>query len=193
MTLRSSGFTLIEAMITIAVFALLIMLGLPSMNTWLQNTQIRASAEAIQAGLQLARTEALRRNVPVRFQLVDSLAAGCALSNTGTNWVVSLADATGTCNAVESDALAPQIVQKRSGAEGSSNATVAATSSTLVFNGLGRVSGGAGLAQIDVRNPSGGACQPAGAMRCLRLTVPPGGQVRMCDPAVMDNTDPRFC
>jgi len=194
MNKRSYGFTLIEVMITLAVLSLLLMLGLPGMGTWLQNTQIRASAEATQAGLHVARAEALRRNAPVRFQLVDTLAAGCALAANGTNWVVSLADTTGSCDAVESDAAAPQILQKRSGAEGSPNATVNATGgSSAVFNGLGRVSGAGAITQIDVRNPTGGNCQPAGPMRCLRLLVTNGGQVRMCDPAVMDNTDPRFC
>jgi len=194
MNKSSYGFTLIELMITIAVLALLLMVGLPGMTTWLQNTQIRSSAEALQAGLQLARAEALRRNVPVRFQLADSLAGGCALTNTGTSWVVSLADAAGACDAAKSDDAAPQILQKRSGAEGSPNAVINASVSSVMFNGLGRTTGAAGPVQIDVSNPSGGNCQTAGgAMRCLRLTVASGGQLRMCDPAVMDPADPRFC
>jgi type IV fimbrial biogenesis protein FimT len=196
--MRERGFTLIEAMITIAVLSLLLMIGLPSMNTWLQNSQLRASAEAIQSGLQLARAEALRRNVPVRFQLVDSLAAGCALSPVGmpagTSWVISLADPSGLCDSAESDAAAPQILQKRGGGEGTANAVLNTTASTIVFNGLGRAAGGAGPVQIDLSNPSGGNCQTAGGpMRCLRVNVASGGDVRMCDPAVLDNTDPRFC
>jgi prepilin-type N-terminal cleavage/methylation domain-containing protein len=55
MNKRSYGFTLIEVMITLAVLSLLIMIGLPGMATWMQNTQIRASAEATQAGLHTAR------------------------------------------------------------------------------------------------------------------------------------------
>jgi type IV fimbrial biogenesis protein FimT len=193
-TMRASGFTLIEVMITLAVLSLLFMIGLPGMNTWLQNTQIRTSAEALQAGLQLARAEALRRNVPVRFQLVDSLAGGCALVPNGTNWVVSLADATGLCNAAESDdpLAPPQILQKWSAAEGTPNAVVTATASSVVFNGLGRVAAGGAAVQIDVTNAAGN-CQPAGPMRCLRLNVASGGQMRMCDPVVMDPTDPRRC
>ena len=187
------GFTLIEAMITIAVLSLLFMIGLPGMNTWLQNTQIRTSAEALQSGLQLARAEALRRNVPVRFQLVDSLAGGCALVPNGTSWVVSLADVTGLCNTAEADDVAPQIVQKWSGAEGTPNAVVNATASSVVFNGLGRIAGVGGALQIDVTNAAGGNCQPAGPMRCLRINVASGGQMRMCDPVVMDPTDPRRC
>jgi len=192
MNTRSHGFTLIEMMITLAVFALLFMVGLPSMTTWLQNQQIRASAEGLQAGLQFARTEALRRNAQVRFQLVDTLTAACALANNGSNWIVSINNPAGLCDVPESDAAAPLTIQKRSGAEGTPNAVLAATGgSTVVFNGLGRTSGAA-ITRIDVSNASGN-CQPAGPIRCLRLNISSGGQVRMCDPAVMDNTDPRFC
>lgn len=201
MNKRSYGFTLIEMMITLAVFALLLMVGLPSMTTWLQNQQIRTSAEGLQAGLQLARAEALRRNAPVRFQLVNTLANTCILFDKGTNWIVSLNDPTGLCDAPESDTAAPLTIQKRSGAEGTPNAVVAATNAPLVvattvtFNGLGRVTGPTPITQIAVMN-AGGNCQPAGPMRCLQLNIASGGQVRMCDPVVdpaVDPNDPRLC
>ena len=198
MNKRSHGFTLIEIMVTLAVMALLLMLGLPSMTTWLQNQQIRTSAEGLQAGLQFARAEALRRNAPVRFQLVNTLTSACVLANTGANWIVSLNDPTGLCDVDPSDIAAPLTIEKRSGAEGTPNALVAATNgaataTTVTFTGLGRVSAAGGITQIDVTNASGGNCQPAGPMRCLRINISSGGSPRMCDPAVTDNTDPRFC
>ena len=190
------GFTLVELMITLAVLGMLIMIALPNMGTWLQNTQIRTSAEAMQAGLQLARAEALKRNTTVRFQLVNSLTSGCALTTSGRNWVVSLADPSGLCNMDASDTVAPQIIQKRSSAEGSPNAVVTATGgSSVVFNGLGRPAAGS-LTEINVTNPNNGACKTAAGnepMRCLRIAVNAGGAVRMCDPAVDDATDPRKC
>lgn len=200
MNKHSHGFTLIELLTTIAVMALLLMVGLPSMSTWLQNQQLRTSAESLQAGLQFARAEALRRNAPVRFQLVDTLTAACALADTGTNWIVSLQDPTGLCDVAPSDTNAPLAIQKRSGADGTPNAVIAgtngaATANTVTFTGLGRVSPAVAvpITRITVSNTSGGACQPAGPMRCLRLDISTAGQVRMCDPAVTDNTDPRFC
>jgi type IV fimbrial biogenesis protein FimT len=199
MNLRPYGFTLIELLVTLAVMALLFMIGLPGMSTWLQNQQLRASAEGIQAGLQLARAEALRRNVPVRFQLVDTLTGACILKDNAANWIVSLADPTAACAAPEDDTAAPQILQKRSGAEGTRNAAVAAINSpgvvatTVVFSGLGRVIGVVPITQIDITNPSGGVCQPAGPMRCLRINIASGGAMRMCDPIVVDPTDPRMC
>jgi len=192
--MRSTGFTLIEMMITIAVLALLLSFGLPGMATWLQNVQIRNAAETMQSGLQSARAEALRRNELVRFQLVDSLASGCALNAKGTSFVINLGkdDATGKCDAQESDKDVPQILQKHSGAEGSANAVVEASAPSVQFNGLGRISAGGAQMLIDISNASG-KCQPDGPMRCLRLTVAPGGDVRMCDPAVTDKTDSRYC
>jgi type IV fimbrial biogenesis protein FimT len=194
---RNGGFTIIELMIGLTVLGIVLMIGLPSLATWIQNTQIRTAAESMQSGLQMARAEALRRNTTVRFQLVDSLAAGCALSANGTNWVVSLADVAPNCHQAPSDTVAPQIVQKKSGAEGAPNAVITATGgSSVTFNGLGRVVNAAPFTRVDITNTRGGACKTAAGeepMRCLRLTVSSAGQVRMCDPSVTDVTDPRSC
>ena len=188
---RVRGFTLIELLITVTVLALVLMLGLPNISAWLQNTQIRNSAEATVSGLQLARTEALRRNRQVRFNVVDTLDAGCNLIATGGSWVVSMADPSGKCNADPSDTTDPFIVQKRSGQDSSQNVAVSASASTVLFNGLG--SAGAPV-QFALTNPGGGTCQQSGgAMRCLQINVSASGSVRMCDPAVADLTDPRKC
>jgi type IV fimbrial biogenesis protein FimT len=196
-SLASAGFTLLELMIGLAVLGILLMIGLPSLATWIQNTQIRTAAETMQSGLQMARAEALRRNTSVRFQLVDTLTAACALSATGTNWVVSLADPVGNCDDAPSDTVAPQIIQKKDGAEGAPNAVITATGgSTVTFNGIGRVINAGPITRVDITNTRGGACKTAGAdepMRCLRVAVSSAGQVRMCDPAVTDVTDPRAC
>lgn len=181
------GFTMVELMIGIVLLAIVLAIGGPSFATWLQNTQIRTMSEAVKDGLQLARAEAVRRNARVRFQLVDVLTDSCALSTSGANWVVSMDSAAGACASTNmADAAAPaapRIVQTRSGSDGSTNAVVAADQSSIEFNGLGRATALAANAAIDVTNPSGGACAASsGPMRCLRIVVTPGGQIRMCDP-----------
>jgi len=191
--------SLIELMIGLAIMALLIMIGLPNMATWLSNSQIRTAGETMLAGLTLARTEAVRRNQIVRFQMVSNLTSGCVISTSGADWVVSLDDATGACDAAPSDVAVPRIVQKRSGSEGTQRAVVAAaTAGTLHFNGLGRVTspgGAANMTQLAISNPSGGTCEhvDGGNMRCLRINISVGGEARMCDPAVTDASDPRKC
>jgi type IV fimbrial biogenesis protein FimT len=193
------GMSLIELLIGLAIMGLLIMLGLPNMATWLQNSKIRTAGETMLAGLVLARTEAVRRNQVVRFQMVNNLTSACVVSTAGTDWVVSLDDVTGACDAAPSDAAAPRIIQTRSGSEGTTNVVLAAaTAGVIHFNGLGRITspgGAANMTQVAISNPIGGTCEhvDGGAMRCLRINISVGGEARMCDPAVTDATDPRIC
>jgi type IV fimbrial biogenesis protein FimT len=195
------GFSLIELMVGIAVFATLMVLGLPSLTTWMQNSQIRTAADAIQNGLQVARGEAVRRNTTVRFHLTDTADNACATSATGTNWVVSLDVPDGACAtaAWNEDTTAPpavRILQMRPSTEGTRNAVVAANQASVIFNGLGRVTPvPAQKITINVSNPTGGTCATIGTpapMRCLRVEVSTGGQIRLCDPAFA-STDPQGC
>ena len=196
------GMSLIELMVGIAIVAILFTLAAPSFSTWIQNTHIRTAAEAIQNGLMLTRAEAVQRNTQVRFQLTDTLDDSCALSTSGTNWVVSLDDPAGACASAPSDTTAPRIIQTRAGAEGSKNALVAAGQSAIIFNGLGRQSPVPPqvtpvAVNIDISNPIGGACAAdvtPGPMRCLRVAVSTLGQVRMCDPAfAFSDASPQGC
>ncbi|HYS50631.1 MAG TPA: GspH/FimT family pseudopilin, partial [Burkholderiales bacterium] len=75
------GFTIVEVLISLVVLGVLLALGTPGFVEWLQNQQIRAAAEATLNGLQVARGEAVRRNTPVRFQLVSDLSSSCVLSS----------------------------------------------------------------------------------------------------------------
>ena len=87
------GLTMIELMIGLTIFTMLLLLGAPSFSAWIQSSHIRNSAESIQNGLTLARAEAVRRNVTVNFQLVDTLTSSCVVSTSGGNWVVSRGNA----------------------------------------------------------------------------------------------------
>lgn len=188
---RQHGVSLIELCIALAIFATLLTMAAPSFSTWIYNSKIRATAEAIHNGLQQARAEAVQLNTIVRFQLTTTLTDACELSTTDSNWVISLDDPSGACAAAPSPLLdtAPRIIQTRPAAEGSTNTVVAAGQSVIAFNGLGRqvALGGAALANvnIDVSNATAGT-------RPLRVMVSSGGQTRMCDPALA-STDPQGC
>ena len=192
----ASGLTMIELIIGIAIMALVLGLGIPSISQWLNNSQIRTAAESTLAGLQLARGEAVRRNQNVRFQLVSALTSACTVSTSGTHWIVSLADPAGKCDVAPSETTAPQTIQVRDGAE-TPKAVLAATGAALVtFTGSGRPSGSTYMTQVDITNPTGGTCEHATAgspMRCLRIIITSGGRIKMCDPKVTDTTDPRIC
>ena len=205
--LRTAGVSLIELMLGLAILALLLFMGVPTFTTTLQNYQIRTAAESTLNGLQFARNEALRRNMSVRFQLVNSLDADCDLSTSGPNWIVSRNDPTAACDTATvidflepNDLSQPQVLASRSAQEGTPNAAFSATlggaaATTVTFTSLGRVATGS-LDTINISNPAGGACEhvsASGKMRCMRILVGRGGQLKMCDPGVTSAADPRFC
>ncbi len=177
------GFSVIELLVGMILLGVLMAIGIPGFTDYLRNARVRTTAESVLNGLQLARAEAVRRNTTARFQLVTSLDNNCALNVAGPNWVVSVDNAAGLCATAPSDAVPPRIVQIRSGAEGSSATTIAAGRAEVVFNSLGRVP--AGNVNIDVSSATGAACAAnGGPVRCLRMVVSPGGQIRLCDPAL---------
>lgn len=193
------GVTLIELMIGLVIVAAVLMAGVPTFATWMQNTQIRSAAETIRTGLVIAQTEALRRNATVRFQLTSSLDNSCTLTTNSTNWVINAGnstenDPTAGCGTAPSDKNAPFIIKARAAAEGSRNVVARSSQPTavIVFNSYGKVINLPADVQnmsIDLSNPAGGACAAdGGPMACMRLVVSTSGQIRMCNPA--QPTDP---
>ena len=80
-----SGFTLIELMIVIVVLAIILTLGVPSFRSIIQNNRATTIANDLVAGLQVARSEALKLRANVR--MCRRNAAGNACED-GTNWAV---------------------------------------------------------------------------------------------------------
>ena len=200
---RAKGASLVELLIGITVLALLLSYATTTAREYIQNTHIRTAAESIVSGMQYAKSEALKRNAQVRFQLVNDLTGGCNLASNGESWVVSLDDPTGNCAAALSETVAPRILERRAAAEGSANADVVASStpaaggnnSMLIYNGLGRLalSNTNRFDRLRISNPSGGSCLPSGTMRCLDIVVTAGGDGRICDPSITVTTDSRYC
>lgn len=195
--LPKSGFSLIELIIGIAIIGVLLSLAMPSFSGWIRNTKIRTTAESVQNGLQIARAEAVRRNTTVRFQFVDFLTAACALNTAGPHWILSLDEVAGKCEVAPTadlptaSQLPPRTIQSRSGTDGAdANTILASDVSSVIFNGLGRAST---AMTVNISNPTAGTCTAAGGtVRCLRVTLTVGGQIRMCDPA-LTSTDAQGC
>ncbi|MBN8463404.1 MAG: GspH/FimT family pseudopilin [Dechloromonas sp.] len=177
MMMRHSGFSLIELMIVLAIVGIGLLVGLPSYANWVANSRIRNAAESIQNGLQLARSEAVRRNARVSFVVAAD-----------SGWTVGCVAVTAEC---------PAVIQSRAASEGSTGATVVETNSgtanTVFFNSFGAsvtAAGAAGPARVDVDVDS--ATLAAADSRNLRVSVFSGGAVRMCDPN-LGGADPRRC
>lgn len=187
---RAKGFTLVELIVAVALFALLLTFAYPSYTSYIQNAQIRTAAESMINRLQLARAEAIRRNVNTQFQLLNT-SSGIALTG-GTDWSVraSTAAAPTTFN---------QVVQTRQENSTSSNARVGVANATgsvaaapgagmpaaILFTGMGRLSNTTAVRQIDITGASGA--------RRLAIILAPGGDVRLCDPLLSLATNPQGC
>ena len=183
-----TGFSLVEMLIALVVLAILITTGGPSFSAWLNNNQIRASAEAMRTGLQLARAEAVRRNTTVLFSLTSTSDNTCALSTSGGSWVVSLVNPAGYCaNTPGTDPA--QIIQVRPSTE-TSRAVITADVNQISFNGFGRAN--AALSLCVGIAADGGSCIAAEPEHRLRVQVSASGQIKMCN-ASLDSTDPQGC
>ena len=84
------GFTLLELMATVAILALLLGIGVPSMTAFIQNNRVTTQANGLVSSFHLARSEAIKRAVPVTVTAEAGsfedgwcvhLGAGCADPN----------------------------------------------------------------------------------------------------------------
>jgi len=70
------GFTLIELLITVVIMGILVSLAVPSMSSILEGRKLKGAAENLQVDLMFIKTEAIKRNTPVRiyfkFDSVDA-------------------------------------------------------------------------------------------------------------------------
>jgi type IV fimbrial biogenesis protein FimT len=174
----SFGFSLIELMFGIVIMVILTTMAVPSFQTFLRNSEIRAAAESITNGLQRARAEAVARNTNVQFVL-----------GAGSSWTVDYVD-----KPVPTD---PPI-DSRSSTEGSPNVTstaLPAGATAITFNNLGAVGyppkqplnkdDSAPFTQFDLA--------AVGGIQNLRVTIGVGGNARMCDPNLAPGSSPRAC
>ena len=198
---NARGFSLIELMVTVAIAGVLLAVAGPSFSNWIQNTRIRNAAQDIYSGIQRAKAEAVQRNVQVRFQLTNNLSGSCALSTSGTAWVLSQVDsatptqdASNKCNAaIDSATTTPRLLATRP-PESSSNVVVSASASSVVFTSLGKLPAPvpANDFTIDVTASNGNCASANGKLTCLRIVVSPAGQTRLCNPRFPAG-DPQAC
>lgn len=187
------GFTLIEMMVTVVLLSILMALAFPAMNGWIRNSRIRTVADALQNGLRLAQTEALRRSRQTVFSLTADTnpADGLTAVANGANWSVNFLP---LLTGEETSATSTFI--EGGGLTGLAPDVQITGPATLCFNSLGRV--------VDNPTPGTGvACSAAAAAyditipnadRPLRVLVAIGGQVRLCDRAkTLSNTHPDGC
>jgi type IV fimbrial biogenesis protein FimT len=168
------GVSMIELMVGLVIVAILLGIGAPSLGIWIQNGKIRTATEAIQNGLQLARSEAIHRNTSVQFALSGT-------ANVDSSWTIGCVTPVADLNGDGVDDC-PANIQSHAGAEGTTNTKVNADVAGVAFSALGRA--GSSMT-INVTNAAGGSP--------LRIVVSTGGLIRMCDPSLVYPANPKGC
>ncbi len=128
------GFTLVEVMITVAVVAVMASIAAPSMIQFIRSSRLTSVATQFHADLQIARREAIRRNVrvlvcPSATTSCPSTSGAWSSANWASGWLVCYdADSDNSCDS--STSANPNPVRRHGAVDPSSSSiNIAATAS----------------------------------------------------------------
>jgi prepilin-type N-terminal cleavage/methylation domain-containing protein len=153
---RANGLTLMELMVTVAILAILVALAMPSFNTFVARGRLSGAAEALAQDLQLAKSEALRRNADVTISFSD-----------GAAWCYGSVVAAAACNCNVANSCALRRVDNTDYAGVTMAAPTFAGNATTFTARPGPVVAG----QVELTHPNAGT---------LRVSLGATGQVRVC-------------
>lgn len=149
-----SGITLLEALIAIAILAIVLALGVPSFRSLIESNQVRATTNSLSSAFQLARSEAIKTRSIVSVCVKAANQNNCENNPNQADWnngwlvvrnnnvLRTWDEAPGDVNIVNDDNIL--IFQFRSNGTGSNNSTFTInagnTNRTLQLSRAGRVS-----------------------------------------------------
>lgn len=99
---QACGFTLIELMVTVAILSIIVSMGVPALQGFIESSRLRSATHDLYSDLQLARLEAIRRNQRVTVCKANEALTQC--NNTSAwhgGWLVFIDAQPGTSPAVE--------------------------------------------------------------------------------------------
>ena len=84
MTMKQQGFTLVELIVTVALAAMVMTLGVPSLQTLIRNNQLVGQANTFVTAINLARVEAIKRASRVTLCKKSAISLLCDTSPTAS-------------------------------------------------------------------------------------------------------------
>ena len=122
MNRKTSGLTLIELLVTVAVVMVLLVLGVPQFRDVTASNRLTTSINLLQGDLAFARTEAIKRGVPV------------TISSGATNWATGGWTTAVTISGTDTDLrISPALTNMQQ---------LTSTETEIQFNADGRLDGG---------------------------------------------------
>lgn len=174
---RMSGFTLIELMVTLALVAILLRIGVPSFVSFQRNSELTSAANGLLASINTARTEAMKRNLRAAVVPTDG-------SSWAGGWTVYVdVDGTDGFNASNDLVIATQSALA-SYFSVSGNNTASGSSPYIMFNGSGYpVTNSAAPTSLSVAISRNDLADDALREQTRRVILSKTGRVRVCKPA----------
>jgi type IV fimbrial biogenesis protein FimT len=161
---RQSGLTMVELMVVISIAAILLGLGAPSLSALVNKTRLNSAASLLANDLNLARSEAVKRNARMLVCPPNGTGTDCqTVSPSWTaGWLVCIdANSDGACDT--STAAAPNPLMLRPALESNLTLTALDTASTpaavtqVRFNPNGRQGAGTLFVNITMGGTWSGA------------------------------------
>lgn len=92
---KTTGLTLIELIVTLAIFAIVTAMAIPSMNAFFDSNRRAANINSFVTAMNLARSEAIKRNNDVTVCVRNDAGTDCdAAKNWENGWIVFVDDGT---------------------------------------------------------------------------------------------------
>jgi type IV fimbrial biogenesis protein FimT len=172
---HSSGFTMIELLVTVVIMAILAALAAPSFASLIRDYAVSSQLNALNADMRFARGEAIKRGASVTLCASPQPSIAnpvCGGSDWKTGWIIFLdTNAGGTRSTVASKH--EDVIRRQESFGTASNGITAQNGSavkSMRFNSDGRISGGAN--NLEFRS-AGNSSEEISRLLCISITGRP--------------------
>ena len=90
MVQRENGFSLLELMVAIAVLAIILGIGVPSYNTFIESSRLQTTTHDLRTAIQLARSEAISKRATVAACRANVAGDACGFNaDWSSGWLIA--------------------------------------------------------------------------------------------------------